>query len=157
VRVFLQSFRRNCRQESVRGRWTCWPVAGCVYIYLCVCICIYIYKVTWTCLLASKFSCEVFQSFRRNCKQVAVRGRWTCWRVSVCVFICIYIYIINMYLQLWAHMCSEILVRGNCNHFSVTADKGPGVFDGLAGLSLCVCVYVYIYMCVCLYLYIYIY
>jgi hypothetical protein len=39
-------------------------------------------------------------------------------------------------------------LRGSCNHFAVTADKGPCVIDGLAGMFLCVCIYI------CLYVYI---
>jgi hypothetical protein len=57
-------------------------------------------------------------------------------------------------MPLWARNCSEILVRGNCNHFTVTAEKGPCVVDGLVGLSLCVCVYIYIFECVYMYIYI---
>jgi hypothetical protein len=58
-----------------------------------------------------------------------------------------YIYIkINMELPLWARKCWEFLVRGCCNHFAVTAHKGPCVFYGLAGLSLCVCVCIYAYI-----------
>jgi hypothetical protein len=80
-----------------------------------------------------------------------------CVYIYMCVCTCIYIYIqSNMDLPLCAHKCSESLVRGNCNHFAVTADKVPCVVDGLAGLSVCVCVCVYIYMCVCVCMYIYI-
>jgi hypothetical protein len=63
-------------------------------------------------------------------------------------------------MPLWARKCSEGLVRGSCNYFAVTTEKGPCVIDGLAGLSLCVCVfvcvYVYIYLYMCVYIYIYI-
>jgi hypothetical protein len=50
------------------------------------------------------------------------------------------------------------LLRGSCNHFAVTAEKGPCVIDGLLGLSLCVCmcVYIHIYIYVCVNIYIYI-
>jgi hypothetical protein len=47
----------------------------------------------------------------------------------------------------------DSLVRISCNNFVATADKGPCVVAGLAGLSMCV----YIYICVCVYIYIYIY
>jgi hypothetical protein len=84
----------------------------------------------------------------------------------VCVFVYIYIYVCvyvhiyiksNMDLTFWSHKCSEILVRGSCNHFAVTADKGPCGVGGLSSLSLyvCVCVYIYIIMCVCICIYIY--
>jgi hypothetical protein len=78
--------------------------------------------------------------------------------ICVCVYVYIYIYIYksNMYLPLWARKCNEFLVHGCCNHFAVTADKGPCVVHGLAGLSVCIRVCTYIYMCVCVYLYIYI-
>jgi hypothetical protein len=75
-----------------------------------------------------------------------------------CVCICIYLYLeINMDLLLWGRKCSEYLVRGICNHFAVTADKGPCVLYGFACLSLCVCVCVYINMCMCMCICIYIY
>jgi hypothetical protein len=63
-----------------------------------------------------------------------------------------------MDLTLWVRKSNESLVRGFCNHFAVTADKGPCVVDGFAGFSLClcVCVYLYIYVCVCVYICIYI-
>jgi hypothetical protein len=80
----------------------------------------------------------LFQSFSRNCRQGAVRGKWTCWPVSVCL------YISNMDLPLWVRKSSECLVRGSCNYFAVTADKGPCVVHGFAGLALCVCVYVFL-------------
>jgi hypothetical protein len=47
-----------------------------------------------------------------------------------------------MDLPLWARKCSEINVLCSCNHFAVTSDKGPCVFDGHS-VCLCVCV------CVC--------
>jgi hypothetical protein len=53
-------------------------------------------------------------------------------------------YISNMDLPLRARKCSEGLLRGNCNHFAVAADKMPCVGDGLDGLSLCVCMCIYI-------------
>jgi hypothetical protein len=56
----------------------------------------------------------------------------------------------NMDLPLWVRKWNKYLVRGCCNHFAVTAEKGPCVVDDLAGLSLCVCVYI----CMCVYVYI---
>jgi hypothetical protein len=62
--------------------------------------------------------------------------------VSVCIS--------NMDLPLWAHNCSELFMCVICNHFAVTAEKGPCVVLGLDGLSLCECecvfVYIYIYI-----------
>jgi hypothetical protein len=42
---YLQSLRRNCRQDSVLVRWFCWPLSVCAYVYIqiCVCICLYFY------------------------------------------------------------------------------------------------------------------
>jgi hypothetical protein len=54
-------------------------------------------------------------------------------------------------------LCIEVVVRDFCNHFDITANKGPCVVDGLAGLSLWVCLHVYICVCVYMYIYIYIY
>jgi hypothetical protein len=59
-----------------------------------------------------------------------------------------------MDLPIWGRKCIEVHVRSSCNHFDVTADKGPCVVDGFSGQYLCVCVYIYI--CVCEYVYIYI-
>jgi hypothetical protein len=50
----------------------------------------------------------------------------------------------------WARRWIEYLVRGSCNHFPVTADKGPCVVDDFAGLSVCV----YVFMCLCIYIFI---
>jgi hypothetical protein len=47
-----------------------------------------------------------------------------------------------MDLPLWERKCSEGIMRGFCNHFAVTADKGPCGVDGLTGLSLGVCAYI---------------
>jgi hypothetical protein len=63
--------------------------------------------------------------------------------ICVCMYICIYNKT-NMDQPLWVRKCREVLVRGSCNHFAVTADKRPCVLNGFAGLSLCVFVYMYI-------------
>jgi hypothetical protein len=56
-----------------------------------------------------------------------------------------------MYLPPWARRWIEVLVSGSCNHFALTAEKGPCVVDGLCW-PVFVCVYIYI--CVCIYIYI---
>jgi hypothetical protein len=48
--------------------------------------------------------------------------------------------------------CSEVLVRGSCIHFAVTADKEPCVVDGLPTLSLYLCLYIYVCVCISVYI-----
>jgi multisubunit Na+/H+ antiporter MnhF subunit len=77
-----------------------------------------------------------------------------CVCACVCVWVNIYIYLESyMDLSPWARKWIEYLVRGICNNFVVTGDKGPCVVNGLAGLSMCVCVCIYIFVCVCVYIY----
>jgi hypothetical protein len=82
---------------------------------------------------------------------------FVCMYINMCV--CVYMYIYKKYhgLAAWSCKCSEIRVRGICNHFAVTADKEPSLINGLAVLfSVCLCVYIYINECVCIYIYIYV-
>jgi hypothetical protein len=65
-----------------------------------------------------------------------------------CLCVCVCGCLSNMDLLLWARKCSESLMLGSCNKFAVTADKGPCLVHGLAGMPLYVCVCV----CVCVYL-----
>jgi hypothetical protein len=57
-----------------------------------------------------------------------------------------------MDLPLWGFMCNEFLLRFSCNHFAVTAERGPCVVDTLAGRSLSVCVCIYICVFICIYI-----
>jgi hypothetical protein len=120
----------------VRGTSTCWPVT------VCVCVCIsnmdLLLRARKCCEGPVRFICNHFAVTADNVPCVVHGLAGLSLGVCVCVFLC------NMDLSLWARKCSESLVRGSCNHFSVTADKEWCVVDGLVGLSLCVCVCVYL-------------
>jgi hypothetical protein len=117
-------------------------VDGLAGLSLCVCVCVCIYPHGLAAVGAQvqrNSRAWSLQTFRSNCRQRAVRGTWTSWIDSVCVCVSI----TNMDLQLWSRKCTEILVRGSCNHFAVTSEKGPFVVHGFAGLSVFVCVCVF--------------